>query len=392
MGIKILILRIFKLLMTYVLIVLEILTPKKRGSVCFSMKVGLYNGNSKSLFEYIIAKIPSNLDPFWLYDDSQVLSSLDPIAKKRMCKRYSTIGVWQFLRADVVVLSHGFGDMGVCARAAKNKKILQLWHGIGIKSMGILDEKSDSKIVERFLRKETKYYDYLIASSDVDRYYSASYMGLDVRKVVVTGLPRNDALFKSDRKRKEGKFKILYAPTFRDKPHDLDSLFFPFSMDFNCAVDWAYANNIIFLLRPHPNDTHSIKALKRLEDMNPDVFKDASNHAVPDCMTLLKECNGVVTDYSSVYIDGLLRDIPCVFVDFDRETYLKERGLAYDYDLVTPGPKVREWKDFKAGCEAMLTGASEYAGQRDLVRKLFFKYQDANASQRVTELLEGMVK
>jgi len=40
----------------------------------------------------------------------------------------------------------------------------------------------------------------------------------------------------------------------------------------------------------------------------------------------------------------------------------------------------------------MLTGASEYAGQRDLVRKLFFKYQDANASQRVTELLEGMVK
>ena len=384
--------RNFKLFIGYALVVIERLIPKKRGSVCFSMTPGLYNGNSKSLFEHIITQPYGKLDAFWLYDHLLDVRSVQPSASKKMFRRYSVIGGWRFLRADIIVLSHGFGDMGAYAKSSKRKKVLQLWHGIGIKSMGIFDENFDSKMIERFMQKETRYYNYVVVSSDVDRYYSASYMGIDARKVVVTGLPRNDVLANFDKKIKDDKFKTLYAPTFRDKPHDLDNLFFPFSMNYEVAVEWAYANDIIFLLRPHPNDKDSFQALKRLEDLNPDVFKDASNQAVPDCMTLLKECDGVVTDYSSVYIDGLLRNLPCVFVDFDREEYLKKRGLAYEYELITPGPKVQNWADFKTACESMTLGAEEWAQNREFVRKMFFKYRDPNACARVAAVIDEMLE
>ena len=383
--------KVFKLCLINIMIIIERLTPTKRGSICFSMTPGLYNGNSKHLFDHIVTHQYESINAFWLYDDALNLKSIDPVVVKNMTKRYSLAGLWKFLRADVVILSHGFGDFGLYAKSARYKKVVQLWHGVGIKCMGILDEKLNSSAIKRYKGRETRYYDYLIVSSDVDRYYSASYTGIDIRKVLVTGLPRNDIFINTNRNKKSSKFKILYAPTFRDKPIALDTIFFPFSLKIDELVHWSSSCNIEFYLRPHPNDTKSIHYIDRLKNINPSIFKDASAQKMPDCMKILQSCDGVITDYSSIYIDGLLRDLPCVFVDFDRNDYIKERGLAYDYDLVTPGPKVHNWEEFKKSCEDMLVGAPDFAEQRKFVRNLFFKYRDSNASMRVAKFLEKIV-
>ena len=54
----------------------------------------------------------------------------------------------------------------------------------------------------------------------------------------------------------------------------------------------------------------------------------------------------LVTDYSSIYVDYLLTDHPIIFLPYDRDAYLDERGMNFDYDDVTPGPKPETMEEF----------------------------------------------
>ena len=40
----------------------------------------------------------------------------------------------------------------------------------------------------------------------------------------------------------------------------------------------------------------------------------------------------LITDYSSIYIDYLLLDRPLIFLPYDKEQYLKGRGMNFEYD------------------------------------------------------------
>jgi len=372
----------------YFIVVADFIVPVAKGTTCFSMRGSLYNGNSKVLFEYLSDSYNGKIKPFWL-SESDFVACSKKLKNRNLLSRYSIYGFWSFLRSEIVVLSHGFGDLGFYAQAAKHKKVLQLWHGVGIKSMGVIDRNFDKSSIDRFISSETRFYNQIIVSSDVDRYYTASYMGVDVRKVAVAGLPRNDLVFSAPKKTDKIS-KILYVPTFRDKADSHQSFLFPFDVDFNEVEIWALKNNVQFFLRPHPNDKGSVATAKILEDRNNNVFVNASPNRGADVVDLILASTAIVTDYSSTYIDGLLRDMPCLFVDFDRERYMKDRGFAYDYDLVTPGPKVRTWDDFRVGCEEMLAGAGNYADARRFVREMFFKYQDSSSCERVAKIIEQM--
>ena len=54
----------------------------------------------------------------------------------------------------------------------------------------------------------------------------------------------------------------------------------------------------------------------------------------------------LITDYSSIYIDYLLTGNPVIFLPYDREEYLAGRGMNFDYDEVTPGPKPQTMDNF----------------------------------------------
>lgn len=366
---------------------LEKIAPKKKEVLCFSMAKCLYNGNSKALFEFIIKSNNSSLKAFWLYDKGFDKNSVDPAFHRFLLKKYSLRGLFTFLRSGVICLSHGFGDFGYYTKAAKSKFVVQLWHGIGIKAMGLLDEKFDESLKNRYVKSEARYYDLLITSSDIDRFYTSAYTGVDVRKVAETGLPRNDRLFRLKQAAPKRKIKILYAPTFRDFEYPEESLFFPFRLKQNEIVYWAQDNSFEFYLRPHPNDNKSLSVLDKLCSQYPDTFIDASANAYNDTTDVLEKVHGVITDYSSVFIDSLILDLPCVFVDYDRSLYERRRGFAYDYELVTPGPKVNDWISFKEGCYQAFRKDS-YRDQRNAVKRMFFKHWDDNACERITQLIE----
>ncbi|MEX0373685.1 CDP-glycerol glycerophosphotransferase family protein [Spiribacter roseus] len=365
--------------------------PNEKGLVVFSMSRGRYWGNSRALFEYMVENASPGIRVVWLSDPALPADKVPIEYSNRFVSRHSLRGWFLCARAQLVVLSHGLGDFGLLREVAKRKKVFMLWHAITTKYCGLLDEKFDQVRKAQYREKESIFYGWLITSSDIDRYYSASYTGMDVNNIAVTGLPRNDQLFREGaREKAESEWvSILYAPTFRDYPVEGGSVFFPFPHNPEEVAEWARSAHVRFFLRPHPNDTGSVEHVRALSGLAPDVFLDEGGGNTPDVMDLLVDADGIITDYSSIYVDGLALDMPVAFVDYDRDRYTEMRGLAYDYNLITPGPKVRSWPEFKQACEGMASSAKEWAEQREFVRQMFFKYRDANACARVSALIEA---
>src|SRR3990167_9391251 len=98
-----------------------------------------YNDNSKYLFEYVKNNYP-DITSVWLSRNRNVVRDL----QKRGFKAYyfyNPLGLWYALRAGVAIFSVGYsGDLpGFCIYSSK--KLIQLWHGIGTKKIGVMNTK-----------------------------------------------------------------------------------------------------------------------------------------------------------------------------------------------------------------------------------------------------------
>lgn len=92
-------------------------------------------------------------------------------------------------------------------------------------------------------------------------------------------------------------------------------------------------------------------------------------------MEILNLFDLLITDYSSIYIDFLLTRKPIVFLPYDREEYLNERGMNFPYDQVTPGPKPKSLQEFLNSIEGLLYNHDGYVCQRAEMNQFFNEIQ-----------------
>lgn len=371
-------------------------TPKSEELTVFSQARGRYNGNSRYLFEYLV---DNQYKVFWLYSADCQRAKIPDKFMKNVIKTRSIKGFLVLLRARNFVISHGLSDFGSYKILAKMNHVVNVWHGISIKNIHVLDRKVGRKKIASRLKNEMRYYKAMIASSDIDRYATSAFHRVDARNIYITGLPKTDQYVKClDKKRSENKSKaatkILYAPTFRDYD-DPKMLFFPFSDFDEAQLKSMLEGNeeLKFYLRAHPNDTTSAQGAITLERKFPNHIVHYSKDIIDDIDEVLYDFDIIITDYSSIYMEPLLGDTPCIFIPFDYDQYMASRGLAYDYSLITPGPKVQSFGELVAAIAQAKTGAMEWAEKRRLVADIFFKYKDAGACRRiVSELLLAKVQ
>jgi CDP-glycerol glycerophosphotransferase (TagB/SpsB family) len=366
----------------YLIYILDVLLFRKKNIILFFQSNNKFDDNAKILFHYCLTN--TDFEVYWLYEKNQIKQS-------NFIKRYSLKGFYIFLRAEICVISHGMNDMGLYSLNCKY--IVQAWHGTPIKRIGMYDYKV--KDIEN-IKKESLNYNMFIVASTLEKHYISSALGLNEKNFLISGLPRNDYLIHTNKatinhnfinKIKEKKV-ILYAPTFRDFG---ETLFFPFD-DFNleCLMLYLKETYTLLLLRPHPNDSENIKKLTKLSLMSKGSILMAANNNIQDVNELLPFVDIIVTDYSSIYIDLLLKDIPPIFIPYDLEEYKTVRGLAYDYELVTPGPKVFTQKDFIKEIKEALNKAPSYQEKRKFVKRIFHKYDDGKACERIVDAIRGI--
>ena len=96
----------------------------------------------------------------------------------------------------------------------------------------------------------------------------------------------------------------------------------------------------------------------------------------------------LVTDYSSIYIDYLLTGKPLIFLPYDKEDYLDERGMNFTYDKVTPGPKPGTQKEFTEALAKLLGGEDSYRKERERVNRFFNEIRRPCAPEICRQILK----
>ena len=143
----------------------------------------------------------------------------------------------------------------------------------------------------------------------------------------------------------------------------------------------------MIFLRPHNLDhTGGLKNIKMLLG---DHIRVLGFNECNDINTALPEMDALISDYSSLYYDFLLLDRPCIFVPYDLEAYVKDRGLLFDdYELWAPGIKVYDQTQFLEALDDAMHHDS-YASQRALIRKVIHYYQTDDSCHRIIEEIGG---
>lgn len=177
---------------------------------------------------------------------------------------------------------------------------------------------------------------------------------------------------------------IVYAPTYR---RHTQTRWFPFpDVDLHRLGRFLSDENLILALRAHPNES---TATARFRKYSPRIIEAgiAQFGSVED---VLAHSDVVVTDYSSIYLEGLLRDLPVVFLPYDLNRY--ERGFLQSYAQVTPGPHPATQQAFEQAIREAVgpTRAAAYREFRQEIGRMYWSDQPASATRRVIRLMEVM--
>ena len=305
-----------------------------------------FNYNSKYLFLYVKEYFPQ-VHPYYVVNDDELRSRLQKtygedyfIETKTfhgMCFAMKA-GVW-FTSAGLPVYALGSG---------KHHMIINLWHGVPLKKIALLEEhqRKLAKLYFKWIFSEN--YKYILTTSETLVPIMAASFGVKESKIRVWGQPRNDVLFKEkmiQHKLEElyetlpdYQYAVLYAPTYREES---EACLFPFEdMDWKKLSEYLGKKGILLCLRMHINERgiSGCACDRHILNMGVDIVDEINEY--------LPLFDALITDYSSIYIDYLLLDRPIIFLPYDREKYMCQRGMNFVYDEVTPGNKPETFEEF----------------------------------------------
>lgn len=308
------------------------------------------------------------------------------------------------LRARVLVVTHGFGDVN--RFATHGGFVVQLWHGIPLKRLHLDSPAAlrvsflpDHRLVRAAVARAYRFVDQGISVFPVSSLAVASRIvsafGISSDRVIVTGDPRDDVLLRgTESSRREaaraliveavgplpdGARLILSAPTWRDGAPDPGA---PTPEEWDAIATWLDRTGSVLLLRTHPlgKGDYAGGPLRsdRIRMLGADLLTDITP-ALPAVDTL-------VTDYSSIAFDYSLVGGPIVFLAPDVELYAQSRGLYAPYRTFTGGRQVGSWAhvmwavdDIAAGGSTALDNAAHVSWLRDEN----FDMLDGRATERV---------
>lgn len=261
-------------------------------------------------------------------------------------------------------------------------KSIQLWHGITIETLGVLANYKALK------------YDIVLSTSPFVSDYSFSKIYL-YNKIVHCGYPRNDILYNDDielinvdlellETMKNDEFKyVVYMPThrplsFADNP-----------IDYKILNEFGKNNNIKFIIKMHPFVAEKLRDdLSTYQSMNSTFDNIILYPSFMDVYPILKYCDILISDYSSVYFDFLYVNKPILFFCYDYEKWVEgEHGVILDYFAHSPGDKCYTFEEL---LDKILVNLKE--DKYILERKKIFDKMFENQKEKASKLLYEKIK
>lgn len=324
----------------------------------------------------------------------------------RSAPKGSLRGFWWTARAAVLVVTHGFGDVN--RYAATGGVIVQLWHGIPLKRIGLdadvtsaspfrIAPRLTSRVLRALYRRTQRRIALVPAASEIVRGRLESAFGLPTARVPVTGEPRADVLSRGSAPERRARARaaldglvggldpetslVLYAPTWRDGAPDPAA---PSGADLGALRELLEEADAVLLLRSHHlGRGASAPAGARIRTLGSDV--------VADVTPLLPGIDVLVTDYSSLAFDAALVPLPTLFLAPDLDEYARTRGFYGTYADVAGADPAADWAALVERLRAVLTDPRARGERVERCRELDRRVH-AHRDGRNTERVYGAIR
>ena len=357
-----------------------------------------YSCNPYSLYEYI--KNNTNYEVAWILKKYQRYEAM--VKRGIRCALYNTLEGNKLIgEADYVVMnSYTFPAIP----KKEGQIFVNLWHGSGIKSHDFYNHDIRPQQAQS-LRKFASITDLMCVQSLDDRFKLSAQLGLDMRKVYVTGQPRLDCVLSSDGKSKLRKIYgskidyvdrfIFFAPSFRanSSSHSgslvSDNIFRLADYDSSKLNAFLEEHNTALIYKLHPIEQTAFKGrtfgnTERILELDEEMLFDADVRYDE----LLNAFDIMITDYSSIAYDFLMLDRPIIYLLPDYQEYTSERGFVFNHiDNYMPGEKVFSFADMLIALDEELCYPQKSHDIRKFVTSVRFDYGDGNSAKRCMDVL-----
>ncbi len=313
----------FRTPIKYCICTLFKLFPIKQNRIMFIAYGGKeFSCNPRAMYEYL-KSLNENFEFVWCINDFSKITDDVIKVSQRGFGRIKTI--YFYLTSKYVFSNMGF-DYSL---KRKNTVWINTWHGGGAFKL-INWKRNMTKQMKKSKEQNIKITDIYVSSSKKFTEIQSKDEFLPEDRFVPTGMPRNDALFNSEKVKEMSErgrkffnlskddFVVLYAPTYRGlentKKYDLN---FDFNSAYKRFVELS-RKNVKFLFRAHRSMLHQ-------NADNKDFIIDATNY--PDMQDLLCAVDFLITDYSSSMWDYSLLKKPAALFTPDLKKYQRERGF-----------------------------------------------------------------
>jgi CDP-glycerol glycerophosphotransferase len=355
------------------------------------------SGNARYLFEKWLKDGPFDV---WVVVSNRAIYQELTAQYEHVLFAFSWKAVKVTAQARFFILTHGRLDVPF---SGFKKTIIQTWHGIPFKAIGFFH---NNKIKDKFRNILYKWFDYdsidwfLSSSPYVTRLYCEVFHQ-EQDKFLESGFPRNDAFViggdKSESpvitilREKLPTFKklMLYAPTYRPYP----SAYFPFNDHAEKCSDFIELlkrTDSICIVKSHPNQQHRLDTA--LEESGY-VIDISNNGRLPDLQKILSVTDILITDYSSIFIDALLLDLPSVFITSDIEEYVSATGeFCCNYDSLAAGAHAKSMAEMIASLNELISGNDRFQKKRSSALELFFAPSSDTSTERLSSFMQQLIK
>lgn len=273
----------------------------------------------------------------------------------------------------------------------KETQVVQLWHACGaFKTFGFSRLGKPGGAKQASLNHRS--YDIaLVSGSKMEPIYSEAF-GIPLDHVKALGVPRTDCFFEpgyQERITKQlkqkyswlsGKRVILFAPTFRGAGNK--TAFYPAE-----RLDWkemlkGLPEDCVVIVKQHPfvKNKVSFDACEKER-----IFDLTGEDHIND---LLFIADVLITDYSSSVFEASLLGVPMIFYAFDKEEYLRERDIYYDFEQFAPGKIVESQGELLSElCRLLEHGENGCSAKITWFWEEFMDALDGNCTKRIAEYL-----
>ncbi|MGE5403864.1 MAG: CDP-glycerol glycerophosphotransferase family protein [Candidatus Saccharibacteria bacterium] len=339
------------------------------------------------------------LMPDWAAEkyDIRLVRDVKPGPFKELIRYYLDLA-----RCSLIVTTHGK------RKVRDDQTEIELWHGFPLKAMGVMDRglpQSEKDLTVKLMNQIDVFASY-------SQFYStlmAACCGIDGSRFEITGVPRNDLLFRRGREALQKVLEqdlaqdkiIFFMPTFRlgyenreEGSKDWNNIFGFNEFNHDGFDNFLRENSLRIIAKLHPFEEAKMAAhMTQKADSRIIFLQDGdlekNNY---DLYEVLGAADILVTDYSSVYFDFLLLDRPLIFIPVDLNRYRGSRGLLLEpYEHWTPGPTALDQEVFAREILNSLQDNQYYSRERNILRDIVHRHHDDQSALRIWELIDRML-